>query len=328
MLTIKAKVSIIIPNWNGSQVIVPCIKALKNQIYHDFEIIIVDNGSTDDSIRKVTKLYSDVQVVYLKYNMGFAKAVNEGILRANGEYIVLLNNDTIATNSWLDELVGFLERNPNVCFAVSKMLDYYNHQIIDSCGDAYLAGGKAVRIGNGKKDGLFFKQPYEVFGASAAASIYRRSSLIAVGLFDDDYFSYYEDVDISCRLRLSGYTCFFVPSAIIYHIRGHTGGKISKLVAFWVVRNCFITIIKDLPSAHMRHNWFKIATTLIRMISYYAIHGVGPAAFRGLVSGLICMPVTLHKRQTIQKARRITDVEWSNLIGASENIVHHISTLA
>jgi GT2 family glycosyltransferase len=306
-------------------VLASCLDSLRRQTFQDFRIIMVDNGSSDGSVELVNQSYPEVQVVRLGTNLGFARAVNEGIKRARSDYVALLNNDTVVETDWLSELVGFMERDPEVGFCASKVVSYHDPRIVDSCGDAYMRGGKAVRIGAGKPDSPFFQQPREVFGASAAASIYRQSALNETGLFDEDYFCYYEDVDLSCRMRLLGYSCFFVPSAVVQHIRGHTGGKVSNYTAFYGVRNCLWTVVKNVPDAPLRENWHRVLAALIRMTIYYIVHGAGTAALRGLRSGVREIPATLHKREQIQRNRRLSDDEWRRLVEASETLLKRIT---
>ncbi|MEK9138337.1 MAG: glycosyltransferase family 2 protein, partial [Bacteroidota bacterium] len=220
-------VSIIIPNWNGVVHLEDCLNAVHRQTLKPFEVIIVDNGSTDGSFEFVQRNYPDVHMIGLSRNFGFAYAVNRGIEAARGEFIGLLNNDVDLDERWLERLATALATNNSLGSTACKMLDFYDRALLDSAGDAMTPFGSPYNRGHGEPDGEQFNRKELVFGACAGAALYRKEVFTQVGLFDEDFVSFFEDIDFSFRAQLAGFQCLYVPEAICYHKRGATGGKAS-----------------------------------------------------------------------------------------------------
>lgn len=210
--------SVVIPNWNGEVFLSACLGSLAQQTYKHFEVVLVDNASTDDSLALVEKEFPWVKVIPLRENRGFAAALNEGVRRSHGQHIAPLNNDTEVASHWLEELVRALDSHPEVGICASKMLGLPDGEIIDSAGDGYCRYGFAFKIGRGELDRGQYDTFRNVFGASGGAALYRRSVLEDVGLFDEDFFMQCEDVDLSFGAQLRGYSCLYVPKAIAYHV--------------------------------------------------------------------------------------------------------------
>jgi len=208
--------SVIIANWNGRDLLSECLPSLEAQAMSDIDIIVVDNGSTDGSVEFLESSFTQVKVIALGQNCGFAKANNIGICQARGSRIALLNNDTVVDPQWLQELNRALDEHPEVGFCASKMLNYWEPGIIDDAGDV-LGVAKAYKRGHGQPDGPAYSKPVYVFGACAGAAIYRREMLDEIGLFDEMFVTNLEDMDISFRAQLAGYKCMYVPTAIVYH---------------------------------------------------------------------------------------------------------------
>jgi GT2 family glycosyltransferase len=220
------RTSLIIVNWNGRDLLEDCLPSLENQTITAEEIIVVDNGSNDDSVEFLKISFPSVKVVALDKNYGFAKANNIGIRLASGPRIALLNNDTVVDSKWLEELNHALDNHPEVGFCASKMLMYRDPNIIDSAGDM-LGIAKAYKRGHGRPNGTEFNEPEYVFGACAGAAIYRSEMLNDIGLFDETFVTNLEDVDLSFRAQLVGYKCMYVPSAVVYHKVGETKRRIG-----------------------------------------------------------------------------------------------------
>ncbi len=241
-------VSVVIPNWNGKKFLAGCLDSLLKQTYENCEVIVVDNGSKDGSIELLAHSYSSVKVVRFEHNTGFSVAVNAGIRAARGEFIALLNNDTIVEPLWLEELVKTIAQNPEAGSCGCKMLAYDDKKLLDGAGDGYRRGGLPGRIGHRERDLGQFDQPRMILGACGGAALYRRSMLRDIGLFDEDYFAYLEDVDLGLRAQNAGYKCVYVPSAIIYHLGcGTTGSGYHPLVVRLSSQNNLNTIIKNIP---------------------------------------------------------------------------------
>jgi len=241
-------VSIVIPNWNGEQWLPGCLRALRRQVYVDFELIIVDNGSWDASLMVVSQECPEAVVIRNARNYGFAHAVNQGIAAARGEYVALLNNDTVAEPTWLYELMrAAADAEPDVGMWASKMLFLSHPYLVNSCGIDINIAGIAWDRGVGEHE-RHWCQPHEVFGPSGGAALYRKILLEEVGLFDDDFFAYLEDVDLAWRARLRGWRCEFVPEARVLHAHSATGREGSPHKNFLLGRNKWATIIKNYQS--------------------------------------------------------------------------------
>lgn len=241
-------ISVIIPNWNGKHFLSGCLDSLLKQTYEPIETIVVDNGSHDGSAEFIEKQYPSVRLIKFPHNTGFSVAVNAGIRAARGDYIALLNNDTIVDANWLKEMVRPLQEDKEIGSAGCKMLAYDNPSLLDGAGDGYRRGGLPGRIGHREMDLGQFDQTRPILGACGGAALYRRSMLDDIGLFDEDYFAYLEDVDIALRAQTRGYPSIYVPSAIMYHLGcGTTGSGYSPLVVKLSAQNNWNTIVKNIP---------------------------------------------------------------------------------
>lgn len=242
------RVSVVIPNWNGAQHLPECFAALEAQTYTDFDIIVVDNASSDQSVAWVREHAPSAQLVQRPDNGGFSKAVNAGIRASSAPYIVLLNNDTRADEGWLAELVAALDSNPHYHFAASLMLLYYEDGLVNAAGDYYDVGrmiGRNRGLG-APVDG--FTETVRVLGACAGAAIYRAGVFDDVGLFDEDYFLTSEDTDWNLRALIAGKKCLYVPSARIRHkLRSSIETHPAERMTLLAERNEAMTFAKSMP---------------------------------------------------------------------------------
>lgn len=216
-------VSIIIPNYNGSHYIVNCLNSVFGSFYSDFEVIFVDNASTDDSLlivnsfKKVAKNHQ-LTIIPNSSNLGFAQGNNIGIAYARGEYLVFLNNDTVVEPTWLQEMVTAMVLDQEIGAAQSKLLILNDRErIFDSAGDFMDFYGTVLRRGGGEKDLGQYETRTEVFSARGACMIVRQSVLKEVGGFDPSFVLGFEDVDLCWRIRLRGYKIVYVPRSIVFH---------------------------------------------------------------------------------------------------------------
>ncbi len=237
MMTILPTVSIIVLNWNGKQYLQNCLSSLLRQKYPDIEIIFVDNGSTDGSVAFVREKYPSAIIIMHKKNLGFAQGVNSGIMASHGKYIATINNDAEADSEWISNLMHVMGSDPRIGSCASKMLRYYDRNIIDSAGIIVYQNGNAYDRGAQEVDGGQYDVQTEIFGACAGAALYRRKMFDEIGPFDDKYFAYFEDVDISFRMHLFGWKCIFVPDAIVYHIHSATSQQASPFKIYYIERN-------------------------------------------------------------------------------------------
>ncbi|MEW6264663.1 MAG: glycosyltransferase family 2 protein [Thermodesulfobacteriota bacterium] len=215
-------ISVIIPNFNGERVLGECLEALSRQTEPDLEVILVDNGSSDDSVRRARKIRPGLRVIAFDRNRGFAAAVNAGLKAARRELAALLNNDVVVEPSWLAEMKKELQADPLTFGVGSKMLLDPERGRINVVGIKLKAYPESASIGAGRPDQGQYDRPGQVFGVSAGATLYRRKIFEDVGWFDEDYFAYLEDVDLSFRARLLGYRFRYAPRARAYHKKGWT----------------------------------------------------------------------------------------------------------
>lgn len=304
----QLSISVIIPNWNGQRFLKTCLDSLKKQTFKDFEIIVVDNGSTDGSVEFIEQNYPQVKVIALSKNMGFCYAVNRGIKESKGKYIALLNNDTNVDTRWLEELKEALDGHPEVALCMSRIRFIENQDRINSVGIEYHLDGTTADMGYGQVDGEQFNKSRYIFGACSAAAIYRRALFDDIGLFDEDFFAYCEDVDLSFRAQLKGYRCLYVPKAIAYHYGTATAQKHSPFNEYYVRRNELLVLVKNVPSELLKKYRWRIlwgqSKILLKSPILLFRKGSGKlfwARIKGKIDGLLLMRKFGSKREEIQK---------------------------
>ena len=309
------RVSVIIPNWNTRKFLGPCLTSLRGQTFHDFETVLVDSSSTDDSLSFVAENFPEVGTVALGENRGFSGAVNAGIEASDAEFVALLNNDTEQDPAWLAELVRTADAHPKAGSFASKLVDFHDRRILDGAGDALRKSGLPYRLGHGERDRGQFEKRAPVFGACAAAALYRREMLDDIGLFDEDFFAYCEDGDLSFRAQLAGYGCLYVPEAIVYHVgSASTGGKRSPTATRLGTRNGLCLLVKDLPAPLVPGILLPFVGGQISRLAVTVLSGVLPAHLKGLVEALRLMSKMLRKRRDIQRRRRVPTAHIRTLL--------------
>ncbi|WP_026370934.1 glycosyltransferase family 2 protein [Kallotenue papyrolyticum] len=306
-------IDIIIPNYNGAALLPTCLDALRRQTRRDARITVVDDASTDESLTLLRTCYPEVRVIALSRNRGLARAVNCGIAATQGEYVVLLNNDTEAEPRWLEELVGALERHPQYAFAASKLLLFDRRNVLHSAGDGYRCNGVPYNRGVWEQDRGQYDQIAEVFGPCAGAAAYRRSALEALAVdgrvFDEDLVMYCEDVDLNLRARLAGLRTIYVPTAVVYHRLSATGG--GPLASYYCGRNFILVWVKNMPWQSMLRCGLPFAASQYRITIDALRHIRGAAArarLRGQCAALRDLPRFVRKRAQVQ--RSISADEW------------------
>lgn len=247
----KPPVSILIVNWNSKENLVDCFESLFKISYSNFEVIMVDNGSVDDSVKYTEERYPQVKIIKSKKNLGFAGGNNSGLKYCKGKYILFLNNDTIVTKSFLDDLVGFIEKDENIAVVQPTILFHRPntpmHEKINSVGSFILKSGFLYHLDYGKayKESKY-KESYEIFTAYGACFLARRNVVEEVGLFDEDYFAYFEETDFSHRVWLNGHKIFIYTKPFIYHKGGKTAEKLpSAFIQYHSFKNRLYTYLKN-----------------------------------------------------------------------------------
>jgi GT2 family glycosyltransferase len=294
-------IDVIIPNYNGASYLPTCLNALRRQTRRDFCVVVIDDGSTDESRELLTRLYPEVQVIAMPRNSGFAAAANAAFHATGGDFVVLLNNDTEAQPRWLEHLIGALDRYPEYAFAASKLMLFDRRDHIHSAGDYYRADGVPGNRGVWERDSARYNVMEEVFGPCAGAAAYRRAALEELAeddrVFDEDLVMYCEDVDLNLRARLRGLRTIYVPRAIVYHRLSATGG--GSLASYYCGRNFILVWAKNMPGDLIRRFW----PALLRAQLGFAVSALwhvreeaARARLRGQLAGLLALPQFVRKR--------------------------------
>ena len=290
-------ISVVILNFNGKRYLDECLSALARQTYRDFEVIVVDNGSTDESVEHLKTNFPWAKIIRNEENLGFAGGTNSGIRNASGDYILTLNNDTRVEEQFIEQIIKpMFEKDVGMC--ASKML--FPDGRINSTGICVSRSGAAWDRGMFEPDVEQYEVQEEVFGPCAGAALYRREMLDEIGLFDDDFFLYMEDVDLAFRGRLAGWKCVYVPEAVVYHHHGGTAGFGSDLSVYYGNRNIIWYAIKDFPTRLLIESLPFILARNLAVIPYYAMHGQGRVILKSKLDALLGIPGVLRKRQRVQ----------------------------
>ena len=307
-------VSVVIPNLNGRHLLGRCLERLREQTVSDMETIVVDSGSEDDSVAFLQSNFPEAQVVALVANRGFAGGMNAGIERARGALVAFLNNDAEVDPSWLEELLACLDRHPRAAAATSKLLLADQRNTIDGAGDCLTPSFLPYPRGHGMPDRGQFDEEVEVFSPAGAASLWRRSALEDVGLFDERFFAYYEDVDLGFRARLKGYECWYAPKAVAYHQRGATAGSHTEFTLFHPLKNRWFLILKNAPGRLLLRNavWLALGEGFLWIRALRARKPlVVLRAYREIVRNI---REVRAERRTIQRDSRVSPGELKQLL--------------
>ncbi|MGQ0601347.1 MAG: glycosyltransferase family 2 protein [Anaerolineales bacterium] len=300
-------ISIIIPNWNGAAHLPVCLDALRAQTIGDFEVIVADNASTDESRALLVRDYPEVRVLALERNFGFTGACNSGLRSARGEFLILLNNDTEADSQWLAELLAAFERHPRAGLIASKMLLFDQRDTLHTAGDIFRTDGTPGNRGVWQQDKNQFAEG-PVFSANGGSAAYRRVMLDEIGLLDDEFYFSCEDVDLAWRAQLAGWRCVYTPRAVVYHKLSASGGGVTA--SFHDGRNFIYLLAKDVPDVVWRKHWRDILAAQWR-ITWEALRAWRGAAararLRGQLAGLLGIPKMLAKRRTVQASRAVSN---------------------
>jgi GT2 family glycosyltransferase len=300
------KFSILIVNWNGMAVLPRCLEALAQQICRDFEIILFDNGSNDHSLEFVSEKYPEITVLTSRRNIGFAAANNLAAKQAQGEWLALLNNDAFPDRFWLDILDEATRTYPDTAMFASRLLMADHPDRIDGTGDAVHGSGAVWNRQHRHPAVQADKEVHEVFAPQGAAALIRRSAFEAAGGFDEDFFSYHEDIDLAFRLRLRGEHCLYVPDARVLHKGSHTTGKGSDFAVIFGHRNWVWCWVQNMPGWLL---WRYLPEHLLAnlfFILFISSKGQPWAIFKAKWHALLGLPKAFRKRGLRQAARTAT----------------------
>jgi GT2 family glycosyltransferase len=288
-------VSVVIPNWNGRQWLDACLGALADGALAPAEVIVVDNGSSDDSLGYLLEHHPQVRVLTLGRNTGFAHAANRGIEAACGELVALVNTDVVLAPEWLDRMVGALQSDPRSASVACKMLSLEDPGEVYDAGDVLRRDGACEQRGRFCRDDGRWDEPGEIFGACAGAALYRRWVVLDLGGFDERYFAYLEDVDLALRLRLTGWRCRYEP-VVAMHAGGGSSHQLHGGHQFLVARNTLVLVARAFPArwlpyvAYRQLGWAWHAVREHRLRTH----------LRGLAAALPLLPRALRERQGLR----------------------------
>lgn len=309
----KFKSSVIIPNWNGVNLLKDCLISLRRQTFKNFEIILVDNGSEDNSVNFVQNNFPEVKIIKLSKNYGFAKAINAGVKASVSKYVVFLNNDTKVDKNWLKNLIMCADKNPKAISISSKLLNYYDKKI-DGVGIVINEVGQARSLGWQEEDKGQYDNVKYILGATGGAALFRGKEFIKLGGFDESYFMYYEEVDFAFRAQFQGYKSILCPKAIVYHKHKTSAKKLPQHIEYWQFRNMTQTIIKDFPSKVLfkKRRLLKIILVHLNTIFYQLKNGFFWPPLLTEIWLIINLPRLLQQRAKIQKAKLVDDEYLEN----------------
>ena len=282
------KASIVTPNYNGERFLETFFESLNSDPEYIGEVIIVDNGSTDKSKEyiKRSKFNFPVTLIENTENLGFSPAVNQGIRKAKYEYIFSLNNDTQVKKGSIKALLDLISSRPEIFSVQAKMLQYDNKELIDDVGDEYNLLAWTKKTGE-NHDSNEYCEVKEIFSACAGAAMYRKSLLAEIGMFDDNYFAYMEDVDLAIRSRINGYTNLLCPDAIVYHIGSATSGsRHNDFKVRLAARNNVWTVYKNQPIPMKIVNFIFLFFGFLIKYLFFTRKGFGKTYLAGIREGL------------------------------------------
>ena len=328
-------VTFIVVNWNGEAYIEECLQSLRSQDYGEYEIFVVDNGSTDNSIN-ILEHFSEVKVIRNRNNRGFGPANNQALQEAQGDLVAFVNNDTVLDSRWLSRIVpAFEDSRTGMC--AGKTLSYYERDRIDNTGHLLYWDGLNRGRGRMQRDEGQFDSLCEALFPSGCACVFRSTMLQQIGLFDEDFFLYGDDTELGLRARLAGWECSFVPSAVAYHRYSASTDPYDPLKFYFVERNRFWVALKYFPAELIALNpIFSIARWMLHAIAMFSGSGVtGEFARRRSASALFKLwwnaqvaawrsaPRVWRKRRELSKKfhwsrRRFYKCFWPNRLSLRE----------
>jgi GT2 family glycosyltransferase len=323
-------VSVIVVNWNHRDLLARCLRRLEDQTLRDFEIIVVDNGSSDGSreLLSARAAAGGLRVIENSENRGFCAANNQGIAASQAEFIALLNNDAEPEAGWLEQLVAALQRRPLAGMAASKVLTHEDPQIIDKAGHLIYLDGQNRGRGTGQRDLGQYDQSEETAWPDGCAALYRKRMLDQIGGFDEDFFAYGDDAELGLRARIAGWQCVYAPKAVVYHRTGSTLGRYSPERLFLIERNRIWLAAKLFPWRLLILNPYyfglRLAATALaglrgqgeasRASSSLGLLGLLQCLIKAQAAALAGLPKILRKRREVNRLRKLSGAETAALI--------------
>jgi GT2 family glycosyltransferase len=300
---VSGTASFVVVNFNGRDFLEPCLESILAQTVPASEVIVVDNGSSDDSVSLVRGREPAVRLIEAGRNLGFPAACNRGIKASSGELVAILNNDIVLHPQWLENLLKY-DREP-WDFWASRIMFAREPTLVDSAGDGMAVVGAGFKVGY-RQPASRFDEVREVFGPCAAAALYRRSMLEALGGFDPDFFLVYEDADLSMRARLRGHRCLYVPEAMVCHHVNSSIRSFSETYVYYGHRNSEFLFWQNMPALLLLLYLPERAAFNLLSFAFFASRGRGGAFIRAKLDVLRSWRRILVKRRSVQRDRRVT----------------------
>ncbi len=313
----EKKVTIVIPNYNGKRFLDDCLSSLERQTSKDFETLVIDNASQDDSVSYIREHYPWVKIAVMRHNLGFSGGVNVGIGMCMTPYVLLLNNDTRSFPKMVEELIKTMESADDIFSVSCKMIQFHDHEKMDDAGDLYTCLGWAFQRGVGQPVGDY-REPAEVFSACAGAAMYRRELFAKIGLFDELHFVYLEDLDLGYRAKIQGYRNVYCPTAKVYHVgSGTSGSKYNSFKVKLSARNSVYVNYKNMPLPQLILNAPTLAAGYFVKWCFFMKIGFGKDYVDGLKEGIStrkkCKKVFFRGRD-IRNYWQIQKELWENTV--------------
>ncbi len=324
------RASVIIVNWNGGPLVMEAVRSVLSQtIASQLKVIVVDNGSTDGSPEELDREFgTSIHLVRLAVNFGFAGGNNHGFACAEGEYVLLLNNDAVAEPAWAESLIKAAESDEDIGMCTSKILCYKDRTVIDNAGHLMFRDGLNRSRGHMRPDTGRYDRTEESLFASGCAALYRLDAVRHWGGFDEDFFAYGDDADLGLKLRLSGYRCLYVPESVVYHHQSRSTSRHSLKKIYWVERNRIWVLIKFFPmwyvltsplytAQRLYKSWLAgrrhegLAGYLVENHPEFLIIGV---LLRAWIDAVKLLPGMIVKRWRIRRKRKISPAQLKALL--------------
>ena len=342
----KIDVVVVVVNWNRKELLRACLTSLSRQTHGSFEVVVVDNGSTDGSPTLIEEMAKDypvpLRLVVNSTNMGFCAANNQGMFSTDAELVALLNNDAEAEPGWLAALERAIRQGEDIGMAASKVLVWEDPTRIDKCGHLMFPDGQNRGRGSGQTDRGQFDRTEEVLWPDGCAAMYRRAMLEDVGGFDEDFFAYADDAELGLRARWAGWRCLYTSDAVVRHHRGATLGLGSARRLTLIERNRILLAVKLFPWSLL---WANGAFLLARIVAgmWAAVRNQGEmrhypgmggkftaatALLRGMAEAFPRIPATLRKRRALREKRRLTGRQIRRLLLANRIGLRELSESA
>ena len=323
------KVTVIVVTWNQREFLEECLESLRAQTFQDFELIVVDNGSSDGTAAFLSTLaHQQLHVISNAANLGFCAANNQGIAAARAEFVALLNDDAAARPGWLGAMLEAINADPQLGMVASKIVTYRNPQVIDKVGHLIYLDGQNRGRGTGLIDHGQFDSMNETAWPDGCAALYRATMLDQIGGFDEDFFAYADDAELGLRARIAGWTAVFAPNAVVRHRVGSSLGQYSQERLFLIERNRIWLAVKLFPLPLLLLNpmfvaargiAYAVSALLGRGDLHSASKDLSTSALlkcfvRAQLRGLLGVPRMLSKRKKIKDLRKLSSLETMRLL--------------